>query len=221
MASFNRSIILALLALTPSLASAQSSSMGLLFTSPEEREYLDYLREDFLERTASQGFDIQTEEIPQIEAEEIEQNVEFHLDAIITNQDGSHTIWLNGSAVREFDLPDQVDLVHRSGRDMLQISTSTATYLLKPGQTVNLSTGDLWESFESRAAEEQTETSSQGSGGIAQTTPLQTSEPSVVQPPGRPASPPTQGVVAIQDLIEALQMIQSGNIEETSGTSQQ
>ncbi|MEQ9567989.1 MAG: hypothetical protein RLN85_19635, partial [Pseudomonadales bacterium] len=68
--------------------SGQSSSMGLLFTTPEERAYLDYLREDFLERTASQGFDIQTEEIPQIDTPEPEQNDVFRLDAVITNQDG-------------------------------------------------------------------------------------------------------------------------------------
>ncbi len=218
----------------------QSSALGLLFTTPEERAYLDYLREDFLQRTASEGFDIQTEEIPEIEPEAPEQNVEFYLNAIITNQDGSHTIWLNGAPVRELDLPGEVRLVHRSGRDMLQIATSSATYLLKPGQTVNLSTGELWESFEARlnntgaAGEESTNSNgaqnnvsqAQSNGAPAQSTGQATNpQASASTAPPFPSSTSSsaqgQGVVAIQDLIEALQMIQSGGNEETSDTSQQ
>ncbi|MEQ8955422.1 MAG: hypothetical protein RL120_14920 [Gammaproteobacteria bacterium] len=208
--------------------SGQSSSMGLLFTTPEERAYLDYLREDFLERTASQGFDIQTEEIPQIDTPEPEQNVVFRLDAVITNQDGSHTLWLNGSPVREQDLPRNVNLVARSGQDMLQISTSSASYLLKPGQTVNLTSGELWESFEREQTinantQEEAEVESEDSQPeLVQS--VETS-PETLAPSTRPSASQTQaqaqGVVAIQDLIEALQMLQSSNNEAASDAAQQ
>lgn len=210
--------------------SVQPGFMGLLFTTPEERAYLDYLREDFLERTASQGFDIQTEEIPEIETPEPEQNVVFRLDAVITNQDGSHTLWLNGSPVREQDLPQNVNLVARSGQNMLQISTDSASYLLKPGQTVNLTSGELWESFE-REQRINTSTNTQEEAGAES----EDSQPELVQSVetspetlASPTEPPSasqtqaqaQGVVAIQDLIEALQMIQSGNNEATSDAAQ-
>lgn len=225
--------ILALLATGPASAqsnSGQSSALGLLFTTPEERAYLDYLREDFLERTASQGFDIQTEEIPDIEAPEPEQNVVFHLDAVITNRDGSHTLWLNGSPVREQDLPQGVNLVTRSGQDMLQITTNSASYLLKPGQTVNLTSGELWESFE---REQRINTSSSNPQQVedepensqAELVQSVESAPENATPPPEPPSASqtqaqAQGVVAIQDLIEALQMIQSANNEAASDTGQ-
>lgn len=221
--------IVALLA--PGLAGAQpnsgqSSALGLLFTTPQERAYLDYLREDFLARTASQGFDIQTEEIPEIETPEPEQNVVFRLDAVITNQDGSHTLWLNGSPVREQDLPRGVNLLNRSGQELLQISTGSASYLLKPGQTVNLNSGELWESFER-------ERRTSNGGGTQEEEPensqaelIQSVEPApeTPAPPTRPSASQTQaqaqGVVAIQDLIEALQMIQSANNEAASDAAQ-
>ena len=204
-----------------SFSSIQSFALQQLFTTPEEREYLDYLRTDFLERTALQGFDIQTEEIPDIETEALEQNVEFRLDAVITNQDGSHTIWLNGSPIREMDLPQDVDLVHLAGKDTLKISTSSVTYLLRPGQTVNLSTGQLWESFEphpnSTASTEDVSTEQIEPS----TPPISPVDGTIIPNPEQPlvTTSSRQGVVAIQDLIEALQMIQSGN-EETSDTAQ-
>jgi|GEM_PF-2489791 len=223
--------IAAILLLIPALASAQSSSaqsssLGLLFTTPQERAYLDYLREDFLQRTASQGFDIQTEEIPEIEAPEPEQNVEFRLDAVITNQDGSHTIWLNGAPVREWDLPQDVSLIARSGQNMLQISTSSASYQLKPGQTINLTTGELWESFERRPGTDiQEETAEQAEEGPeefqAESAQLESeAPPSPANLSASQTQAQAQGVVAIQDLIEALQMIQSNNNEAASDAGQ-
>lgn len=131
--------------------SAVAQQFGTLFTTPEEREYLDYLRDDFLERTAEAGFDIDDDAVPDIPVDEepIEEVVEFHLDGIMTQSDGGRTVWLNGSPIFEGDLPSNASILRVDGVTALQLLTAEKGYILKPGQTVNVSTGEFWEAYES------------------------------------------------------------------------
>lgn len=131
-------------------AAGYSQEFGTLFTSPEEREYLDYLRQEFLERSAQAGFDIDQDVIPDIpeDNEIVEELVYFHLGGIVTRQDGGRALWLNGKYILENELPSDKTLVRVDGITALRIVTANASYLLKPGQSVDVSTGQFWEAFE-------------------------------------------------------------------------
>ena len=152
MNSMNKFLIPFSLAVLLAPLAGYSQGIGALFTTPEEREYLDYLREDFLARTAEAGFDIDQEAVPDIPEteEEVQENLEFHLNGIMTRVDGGRTVWLNGSPIFERDLPSNASIVMSDGIAALRLVTPDNAYILKPGQTVDISTGQFWESFERR-----------------------------------------------------------------------
>lgn len=140
---------------------ALGQQLGTLFTTAEEREYLDYLREDFLARTAEAGFDIDDDAVPEIPEDEetVEEVIEFHLDGIMTQSDGGRTVWLNGAPIFERDLPSNASIVTVDGVAGLQLLTPENGYILKPGQTVNTTTGEHWEAFERSGVSASTEAS--------------------------------------------------------------
>ena len=121
---------------------------GTLFTEPEERDYLDYLRQEFLRSRAEQGFDIEEVEIPEIpvDAAPVDTGpLEYDFGGLMTHRDGSHSVWLNGALMDEAQLPEGFDLVRNSGATSLRFSHEGFTYFLKPGQRVNLASGTVSE----------------------------------------------------------------------------
>lgn len=137
----------------------QSQSLGTLFTTPEERAYLDYLREDFLARTAEAGFNIDENAVPEIPEDEnqVVDVVQFHLDGIMTLNDGRRTVWLNGSPIFERDLPANARIVSADGVSALRLSTADNAYIIKPGQTVDITTSEIWDAFDLRPSSQNTE----------------------------------------------------------------
>lgn len=138
---------------------ARAQEIGKLFSTPEEREYLDYLRAEFLLNSQEQGFDIDrtvTPEIPVVEeAPEPEPSViEYSLGGIMNRRDGSRTVWLNNQAVNEADLPSNFTLLERNGALTLRIEDDRGTFYLRPGQQVNLTSGVVSESFQIRNTQE-------------------------------------------------------------------
>jgi hypothetical protein len=132
---------------TPALAQLQ----GTLFTSPEQRAYLDYLRQDFLARSRERGFDITQSEIPEIPTQEAAAATgpaTYALGGIVRLRDGTQRIWLNGQALSEAELPAGLRLVQQNGVPALRISSSTGSHILLPGQTLELVAGSVLESFE-------------------------------------------------------------------------
>lgn len=132
-------------------ASAQSELEGTLFTSPEQRAYLDYLRQEFLSRNQERGFDITATDIPDIPlddtAEEPAAPQVYTLSGIVTLRDGTRRIWLNGQALTEHELPDGVSLVQADGAPALRFRSGTGNHVLRPGQTLELSAGEVAENF--------------------------------------------------------------------------
>lgn len=124
---------------------------GTLFTEPEEREYLDYLRQEFIRSSAAEGFDIEESQIPEIPDGQLPTESgpqEFTFGGIMTRRDGSRSIWLNGRVFAESELPAGVSLVMSANSTSLRIANSTATYVLRPGQTVDLTTGSILENYQ-------------------------------------------------------------------------
>lgn len=132
-------------------AGAQAQLVGTLFTQPEEREYLDYLREEFLRNNAAEGFDIEETAIPEIpvaEATEPSGPTELSFGGIMTRRDASRSVWLNGRLLEESELPDGISLMNGERTASLLIAYEGDTYVLRPGQTVDLTTGNVLENFQ-------------------------------------------------------------------------
>lgn len=130
------------------------ASFGTLFTSPQEREYLDYLREEFVRNSQMDSFNIQDTVIPDIPVTEETTTVpapaitEYRFGGIMALRNGNRMVWLNGSQIAENDLPDNMVLVEIGSGTSLSISVDGNTYLLKPGQVFNTGAGRIQESFE-------------------------------------------------------------------------
>lgn len=139
--------LLLLLAATPASAQLQ----GTLFTNPEQRDYLDFLREEHLARSRERGFDIDEVVIPDLPPEVAApppEPVIYRLGGIMSRQDGSHSIWLNGRSLDEDSLPGGATLVRENGTLALRFATPQGAVLLKPGQTLNFDAGRVQESYE-------------------------------------------------------------------------
>ena len=137
----------------PATSQAQESKLGTLFTSPEEREYLDYLRKDFVTRSELATFNIQEDVIPDIPVTEEEPGnaepeiIEYRFGGVMTRINGNRIAWLNDKQTAESDLPSTMRLVNsESGTTLLNIRANGRAYQLKPGQIINLETGSINES---------------------------------------------------------------------------
>lgn len=128
---------------------ARAQLEGTLFTKPEEREYLDYLRAEFLRTSAVDDFNIEEADIPEIPVAVAESTgpVEFSFGGAVARRDGIR-IWLNGKLLAEPELPEGFSIVE-SGRNVsLRIVANGSTYVLLPGQTVDLTAGTVIETFQ-------------------------------------------------------------------------
>lgn len=131
---------------------ATSQNFGKLFTTPEERQYLDGLRKKFLERSELDGFNIRQDTLPLLEEDSDEDNVEFSLGGVINRKNGGKSVWLNGKSIHEQDLPRNIRLVKKDNQYMLRINTETGVYHVKSGQTLTVETGKIRESYEKAVA---------------------------------------------------------------------
>ncbi|MDY6982232.1 MAG: hypothetical protein SV422_04015 [Pseudomonadota bacterium] len=131
-------------------AGAYAQLDGTLFTQPEERAYLDYLRDEFLRNNAEQGFDIAETAIPVVpDAEPAPAGpIEFSFGGIMTRRDGSRSVWLNGVVLAESELPAGMSLVSAGSSTSLRIAHEGKVYQLRPGQTVDLVAGTVVESYQ-------------------------------------------------------------------------
>lgn len=132
-------------------ADAQAQLEGTLFTQPNEREYLDYLRQEFLRNNAERGFDIQEVAIPEVPddvASTPTGPTEFSFGGIMTRRDGSRSVWLNGRNLAESELPQGISLVSEGRNVTLRITHEGNVYMLRPGKTVDLTAGSVFENFQ-------------------------------------------------------------------------
>lgn len=139
------------LVLVPSLLQAQELLQGTLFTNDEQRNYLDYLRQDFLAKNQQNGFDIEESQIPDIPVDGPagpSGPTEYTLGGIMRRSDGSLSIWLNNQLVSEQQLPANARLIRDGATLALQFSTTSGTRLLRPGQTLAIESGAVQERYQ-------------------------------------------------------------------------
>lgn len=221
-------LLLSLLA-TASTA-VQAQLQGTLFTSPEQRAYLDYLRQDFLARSRERGFDISPTAIPEIptgaDAPEDTAPVVHRLGGIVRLRDGTQRIWLNGQALRESELPEGASLVHENGVPALRFVTDSGTYVLRPGQALEVAGGIVTETYHRPPDAPSvpapnlgldTEEANTASNSIAGEEPAQTAqteEPSAVSGEQATELPPQASAEDLRKLLDSLESSQSGNDNE-------
>lgn len=203
------------------LASAPVAAQltGTLFTSAEQREYLDYLRQEFLASSSERGFDIDEAEIPEIpeavaEAAEAAGPEAYTLGGIVSLRDGTQRIWLNGKALGEAELPREARLVRDNGVPALRFSTANGTYLLRPGQTLELTAGSVVENYQRQVEELEDEIAPAiaEEAEVAQTEADAVETESIEQPTNQDAvsesvetAPVGETVQDLRNLLDALQ----------------
>lgn len=125
---------------------AQPQTLGRVFTTPQERLRLDGLREEQFaaqQASARESSDVLidtpiVEDLPTI----------VHMGGSLRRRDGSNSVWLNGVSIREEDLPTNARLEFSNGLGVLKIKTVSGELTVRPGQTLNASTGELREAYE-------------------------------------------------------------------------
>jgi hypothetical protein len=145
----NLALLLLLALPLPVSLSAQILVQGKIFTSPEQRQYLDKLRKDFLAKNQQKNFNIEESLIPEIPDNTPNTPaavVEYSFDAIMTRADGRLTIWLNHQSLTEQQLPKGFRLVREGSTVALKVTANDGhALLLRPGQTIELNSGVIKE----------------------------------------------------------------------------
>ena len=157
----------------------QLSAQSLLriFSTPAIRAELDRLRLQVasgvvIEEAVEESFI----DMPVFTVDEEE--IVYALGGSMRKADGSYTVWVNDVAYDQSNLPRDMELLSPFSQGQLRISDSgsAANYDVKPGQVLNLTTGQLYESYQyqavleaaaaeaARLAIEETANSSQGAG---------------------------------------------------------
>lgn len=72
----------------------------------------------------------------------------IHMGGTVKRRDGTHTVWVNGLALNEKDLPSNVRLEFQGGLGLLVVSTADGVYRLRTGQTLNADEGSVREEYE-------------------------------------------------------------------------
>lgn len=141
-----------MLALSPAFsAQEQALLQGTLFTTPEQREYLDYLLQQFLAKNQQTSFDVEASDIPDIPVDGATSPTgptEYTLGGIMRRSDGRMTIWLNNQSFTEEELPDIARLVRDGNTLALRFTTANGSQLLRPGQTIEVNSGAVQERYQ-------------------------------------------------------------------------
>lgn len=132
-------ILLMLLILNADLVGAQE--LRTLFSTPQQRAELDRLRDEWV-----QGL---TDALQVVESEMAPAPEIVALGGVVMRSNQSFVVWLNGIAVDEEDLPENMRLSRNSDQvSLIAAIEGKGDVLVKPGQSVNLTTGETRESFD-------------------------------------------------------------------------
>ncbi len=126
---------------------SDAQTFGRIFSTPDERASLDSQRDAML-KDMTEAERLAALRAPVLETVVDVQPTMIQMGGIVRRSDGTHTVWLNGVPVSERELPANVQLDMLSGLGVLRVRTPTDVYSLRPGQTLNATTGELRESYQ-------------------------------------------------------------------------
>ena len=143
-----------------SAASAQAQTVVRLFSTPAERAELErqrmlLYRPDLLQVAPEPEA---VAELP-VALEPERPDVIYRLGGSMQRSDGLYTIWLNGNPINQEDLPDNMELLQpfSQGRLRIRNPANGVIFEIKPGQVLNFTTGELYESYQSGGNRRSTE----------------------------------------------------------------
>tara|TARA_R110002167_G_scaffold30424_6_gene100596 strand:+ start:28965 stop:29573 length:609 start_codon:yes stop_codon:yes gene_type:complete len=125
-----------------------AQSFGKVFSTPQERLYLDRERENALKVLSEQERLDLLDAPPTVQTPLLVEPKLIHMGGSVRRSDGNHTIWLNGVAVSQSDLPSNARLEFVRGLGVLKVQGLGREYIVKPGQTLNADSGDIREDYE-------------------------------------------------------------------------
>lgn len=161
-----KTALLVLLLVLVTLVNVQHSSaqsLNRLFTTPAQRAQLDRIRLQSLQLAGMLAGEAATltQELTDAAIEETgeliedvsvvpEADVVYTLGGTVVRSDGSINIWINGAVYDRESLPRNMELLSPFEQGQIRISDPRrgTVYLLKPGQTLNLTTGELLETYQ-------------------------------------------------------------------------
>jgi len=187
------------------LAQPGYSQTGLqrLFTSPGLRAELDRRRLRSLQPQAVEEDSMPTELVlEQLDTVQPIPDEIYEVGGSMRRNDGSYTIWINNRALDQEDLPPHIELLtpYSKGYVRIRDSDSGATFTVKPGQVLNLSQGELMESYQYRALQEALQpavSDPSGSPADAEATDVEISE--AVPDPGNQSLADQADAVRVRD----------------------
>jgi hypothetical protein len=118
-----------------------------LFLTPQVRLELERRRLGIVDPTPKPEQSV-IEAITDFVRQEPEADVIYALGGSIIKGDGSATVWLNGSAVAEQDLPVGVQIQQPVAMGKLSITAKDKEFVIKPGQVLNATTGIVYEAYQ-------------------------------------------------------------------------
>jgi len=148
---FRLGLVLTTFAVSVLPSSVVAQSVVKLFSTPAERAELERRRlmlanPESLQAQVAEP--VEVFELPSVEEEKVD--VIIALGGSMLRGDGTYTIWINGKPVNQGALPDFMELLtpFSQGRLRIRNEQSGEDYEVKPGQVLNLTTGQLLESYE-------------------------------------------------------------------------
>ena len=155
-----------------------AQSLQRIFSTPAMRAELDRLRFQVASGVViEEPVEESIIDIP-VFTDDDEEELIYALGGSMRKADGSYTVWVNDVAYDQNNLPGNMELLSPFSQGQLRIrdTGSAVNYDVKPGQVLNLTTGQLYESYQyqavleaaaaeaARLAIEEAANSSQGAG---------------------------------------------------------
>jgi len=132
--------------------SVAAQSFQRLFTTPEQRAVLDRRRAGIEEPELLEEVSELIAELINVLPLELEEPVDqvYALQGVVRRSDNYYTVWLNNEAIDQQDLPENMELLTPYSQGRLRIrKPQTGEYFdMKPGQVLNLTRGQLLESYQ-------------------------------------------------------------------------
>lgn len=145
----NKVIIIALVGLVAALLGHTSNAQeGVrLFLTPQVRLELERRRLGIMPPAPEPEVSV-IDTITELVNREPEPDVVYALGGSVIKDDGSATVWLNGVAVDEANLPEGISIQQPAAMGKLSVSANGQEYVIKPGQVLNATTGAVYEAYQ-------------------------------------------------------------------------
>ncbi|HDR46356.1 MAG TPA: hypothetical protein ENN94_01495 [Geoalkalibacter subterraneus] len=125
-----------------------AEQLGRLFFTPEERMVLEQMRRLSPDSSMVSVPEQQVE--ASVDATRDDKPAFITLSGTVTRSSGASVVWLNGASYKGKKLPENVQLPRpvTAGQIVFRVPEKGKSYLLRPGQTLDVANGEVRASYE-------------------------------------------------------------------------